>query len=70
MKQQISGAKVPVKDHIDSNRRKILKKAAYAAPKLVVLGLLTRSPNVLADFRSNSSFSGPDGHPQPKGFPQ
>ena len=47
---------------IDTNRRKILKKAAYTAPKLVVLGLLTRSPNALAD-RSGGPVGPPGGWP-------
>ncbi len=42
-----------VEDRIDPNRRKILKKAAYTAPKLAVLGLLMRSPNALADASTN-----------------
>lgn len=58
MKKQSICSSEHVEDRIDPNRRKILKKAAYTAPKLVALGLLTRSPNALADA-SNGFPSGP-----------
>ena len=51
-----------VEDLIDTNRRKILKKAAYAAPKLVVLGLLSHSPHSLAG-RPSGPVGPPGGWP-------